>query len=239
MKKFFVILILLAANSVAALAVAPTFKRYVKKTMGMTIVVDVMFIDRDGDGCYDWTIIWVDGSFFADGGLLKAGGSGPGLSSDMVEEYAMETLDISQCQSANGNNVTFTLTEPNTAAAITVSKHCGEPDFVWTVATLPKHGFVSSNHFELSRPRISAYPNPVVGGELMVSVNEPCKMIGADVIDVDGKSTVLQSDSYGDQSINKFNVSSLTPGVYVLRLQTAECGVISTQVVVSSQGGLR
>lgn len=170
---------------------------------------------------------------------MKAGGSGPGLSSDMVEEYAMETLDISQCQSANGNNVTFTLTEPNTAAAITVSKHCGEPDFVWTVATLPKHGFVSSHHFELSRPRISAYPNPVVGGVLMVSVNESCKLIGADVIDVDGKSTVLQSDSYGDQSINKFNVSSLTPGVYVLRLQTAECGVISTQVAVSSQGGLR
>lgn len=73
----------------------------------------------------------------------------------------------------------------------------------------------------------------------MVSVNKPCQMIGADVIDVDGKSTVLQSDSYGDQSINKFNVSSLTPGVYVLRLQTAEWGVISTRVVVSSQGGLR
>jgi len=239
MKKFIVLLLLLAANAVAVLAVAPTFKRYVKKQMGITIVVDVMFIDRDGDGCYDWTIIWVDGSFFADGGLLKACGSGPGLSSGMVEEYAMANLDISQCQSAYSRNVTFTLTEPNTAAAITVSKHCGEPDFVWTVATLPKHGFVSSNHFELSRPTISAYPNPVVGGELMVSVNEPCKMIGADIIDVDGKSTVLQSDSFGDQSINKFNVSSLTPGVYVLRLQTAECGVVSTQVVVSAQGGLR
>lgn len=239
MKKYIIVALLLVLNTIASFAVAPKFKRFVKSQYGYTSVIDVMYLDRDGDGCYDYIVIWINGDYFTHETLLKAGGSGSGLPSEKVDEYEIEDLSISNCVSAPEQSLTFTLSGPVTADRVTVWKGCAGTVFQWSTNALAKQGLGASEDYELGKPTISAYPNPVLGDALTVSASAPCKMTGIDLVDVSGKSTVLQLGSLSDQSINTFNVGHLTPGVYLLRVQTTECGLLQTQILISSQGAQR
>jgi hypothetical protein len=244
MRRHIIIALFLFLNVAAAIAVAPKMKRYVKKTVtpvGTTIttVVDVMYLDRDGDGCYDYIIIWIDGDYFNDGPLLKAGGTGTGVPSATAESFELDEVAINECPSPNQQSAVLRLVEPTTQLQASVSKQCGEVDFRWSESAFQKQSMKRLESFEFGKPNVTVYPNPVAGDALNVTISERCKIVSVDVVDPSGKLITLLSGSAGDDSNLTLNIGHLTPGAYLLRLHTTEYGFLVKSIIIASHGGQR
>ena len=82
---------------------------------------------------------------------------------------------------------------------------------------------------------IIVYPNPVENGQLYIQANIPNNMtLNATIINSVGQKIIQQSISFTN-SASAINVSSLTPGIYVIQLYSKELNIQENKTITIKQ----
>lgn len=230
MLRHFLIVLLFSAGFTKAVAIDSKFERYTASKFGISVTIDVMYMDRDGDGCYDYKIIWLNGSPFAEGPLLRAGGGGV-PPSDWTSTGRLRDFDYASCLSSINDTIRLVIKDTTTNATIaTITQACGSASHTWTPPSPPP--VLSVNDASaLSNAPVTVFPNPITGEVLNIRVQDGSLVTGVCIVSSDGTVRQLQVNLDAAGSIGTIELGNLPAGAYRLKVSLGSGLTIAYPVV--------
>ena len=168
----------------ASSQVAPQFKRFTKA--GQTS--DVMFVDGDEDGCFDYFIIWLNGDFWLEETLLKTGG-GTVLPTDWTAHTQVADVEWSVAT----DTFMILLQDTTSDDSVATIKHtvAMSPDVCYWTRLLPNPAIADVKHGGQAQKPFVVFPNPArsevtvrISRSVMIDNISLCNLNGTNARDV-------------------------------------------------------
>lgn len=229
------IALLLCLGFAEAFAIDSKFERYTATKFGFSVTIDVMYMDRDGDGCYDYKVIWLNGDYFGEGPLLKAGGGGGGTGvapSEWTSTGKLRDFDFSTCPS-NPDTIRLVIKDTtNNSTIATMTQACGSATHTWTSSGSQLLMSVDYGT-DLSNSSMTAYPNPVVGDVLNLRLTSAGDIAGVEIVSIDGTARRVDFNQEAANERATIELKNFPLGAYMLKV-TLESGVVLTYPIVKN-----